>query len=45
MANTFASLQPFIEAAKGESNEDIQKWKRDKFDANYVKYVHKFLLG
>jgi len=32
MGKTVKSLQPFLDAAKGVGSEDLQKWKRDKFD-------------
>ena len=30
--NTYHSLKPFIDAAKNESIEELNKWKRDKYD-------------
>ena len=27
------NLKPFVDAQKGETTEELQKWRRDKFDA------------
>ena len=40
-ANT---IQPFIEAAKSEG-EELMKWKRDKFDATFAKYIHRYFIS
>ena len=37
-------IAPFVEAAKGE-NEELQKWRRDKFDSNFAKYIHRYFIN
>jgi hypothetical protein len=37
-------IAPFVEAAKGET-EELQKWRRDKFDSNFAKYIHKYFIN
>lgn len=39
------NLKPFIDAQKSESGEELSKWKRDKFDAQFAKYIHKYFLN
>lgn len=39
------NLKPFVDAQKGESGEELAKWKRDKFDAQFAKYIHKYFLN
>ena len=37
-------IAPFVEAAKGE-NEELQKWRRDKFDNYFAKYIHRYFIN
>ena len=37
-------IAPFVEAAKG-TNEELSKWRRDKFDSTFAKYIHKYFLA
>ena len=39
-----SNLESFIDAAKG-TNEELQKWKRDKFDATFAKYIHRYFIN
>lgn len=43
--NTYHSLKPFIDAAKNESIEELNKWKRDKYDQQFAKYIHRYFLN
>ena len=38
------NLKGFIEAAKGES-EELRKWKREKFDNQFAKHIHKYFIA
>jgi len=38
------SIKPFLDVAKGES-EELRKWKRDKFDNQFAKYIHKYFIS
>ena len=38
------NLKSFIEAAKGES-EELRKWKREKFDNQFAKHIHKYFIA
>lgn len=40
----YQDVAPFVEAARGESDE-LQRWKRDKFDATFAKYIHKYFIN
>ena len=33
-----------MEAGRSQS-EELQRWKRDKFDANFAKYIHKYFIN
>lgn len=44
ISNAASDLQSFVEAQKGES-DDLIKWKRDKFDNQQVRYIHRFLIA
>jgi hypothetical protein len=37
-------LQPFLEARK-QPGQDLQKWKREKFDISFAKYIHRYLIA
>jgi hypothetical protein len=39
-----SDLESFIEASKG-TNEELQKWRRDKFDSTFAKYIHKYFIN
>ena len=45
IGSILASIAPYIEAAKVGDGEDIQKWKREKFDTTFAKYIHRYFLG
>ena len=36
-------LESFIEA--GAAGEEAQRWKRDKFDNTFAKYIHKYFIS
>jgi hypothetical protein len=38
------ALKAFIEAQRGD-NEELRKWKRDKFDNQFAKYIHKYFMA
>jgi hypothetical protein len=40
----FQDVSPFVEAARGDSDE-LQRWKRDKFDNTFAKYIHKYFIN
>jgi len=42
--NASQSLKGFIEASKGD-NEELRKWKRDKFDNQFAKHIHKYFIA
>jgi hypothetical protein len=44
ISKAYLDIAGFVEAAKGEQ-EDLQKWKRDKFDNNFAKYIHKYFIN
>jgi hypothetical protein len=39
-----SSLKSFIEAQKGD-NEELRRWKREKFDNQFAKYIHKYFIS
>jgi len=39
-----SSIKGFVEAAKGE-NEELRRWKREKFDNQFAKYIHKYFIA
>lgn len=38
------NLKGFIEAQRGDS-EELRKWKREKFDNQFAKYIHRYFIS
>lgn len=38
------NLKAFIEAQRGDS-EELRRWRRDKFDNQFAKYIHKYFIA
>lgn len=48
ISQALQAIQPFLDAkdpAKVEQIGDLQKWKREKFDNTFGRYIHRYLLS
>jgi hypothetical protein len=44
ISSAYKNLKPFLDAKKGDQ-EDLQKWRREKFDSMFAKYIHRYFIS